>query len=62
MHLRAQGCVNVHGAALLPIVVQRAIVVKTEDEAAAIIAGLNAGKPFSSFVAKSIDENSKNDN
>ena len=40
----------------------RAIVVKTEDEAAAIIAGLNAGKPFSSFVAKSIDENSKNDN
>lgn len=40
----------------------RAIVVKTEEEATAIIAGLNAGKPFSSFVSKSIDENSKNDN
>lgn len=40
----------------------RAIVVKTEDEATAILAGLNAGKPFSSFVSRSIDETSRNDN
>lgn len=39
----------------------RAIVVKTEEEALAIIAGLNEGKTFSSFVPKSIDENSKKD-
>lgn len=35
------------------------ILVKTDAEAKAIIAGLDAGKPFSSFVARSIDENSK---
>lgn len=39
----------------------RGIVVKTEPEAKAIIDGLNAGKPFSSFVSQSIDENSKRD-
>lgn len=35
------------------------ILVKTDAEAKAIIAGLDAGKPFSSFVSRSIDENSK---
>lgn len=39
----------------------RGIVVKNEADAKAIIAGLDAGKPFSSFVPQSIDENSKKD-
>lgn len=39
----------------------RMIVVKTEAEAKAILAGLDAGKPFESFVAQSIDANSKRD-
>ncbi|MOA22468.1 putative parvulin-type peptidyl-prolyl cis-trans isomerase precursor [compost metagenome] len=34
---------------------------KTDAEAKAIIAGLDAGKPFSSFVSRSIDANSKRD-
>ena len=37
----------------------RGIVVKTEADAKTIIMGLDAGKPFSSFVGQSIDENSK---
>lgn len=39
----------------------RLIVVKTEAEAKAILAGLAAGKPFASFVPQSIDENSRRD-
>lgn len=39
----------------------RGIVVKTEADAKTILAGLDAGKPFSSFVGQSIDENSKRD-
>ena len=37
------------------------IVVKTEAEAKTIITGLDAGKPFSSFVSQSIDRNSRKD-
>jgi len=37
------------------------IVVKTDAEAKSILGGLAEGKPFASFVTRSIDENSKRD-
>lgn len=39
----------------------RFILVKTAAEAKAIIAGLNDGQPFASFVGRSIDANSRQD-